>query len=204
MQNPSKYVIFETKWGYFGLAGTQAALRRTCLPGPKPAGVRARLLESLPGAELDEDFFKTLQEQIAGYFEGAYVDFSDVPLDLESFSPFSRRVLAACKDVKIGQTATYSELAEKAGSPGAGRAAGSVMASNPLPLIIPCHRIIRTDGQMGGFTAPGGIPLKKKMLELERQAYSHCHPCGSWDQEAPAVSTDSRTFDFAQSLLPLR
>jgi methylated-DNA-[protein]-cysteine S-methyltransferase len=204
MQKASKYVIFETNWGYFGLAGTRAGLRRTCLPGPRPAGVRARLLEDLPEAEFDADFFKTLQEQIAAYFEGECVDFGmDVPLLLDGFSPFFRKVLAACRDVKIGQTATYSELAERAGSPGAGRAAGSVMAANPLPLMIPCHRIIRSDGRMGGFTAPGGIPLKKRMLELERRACSHLHAGGSWDPGVSAVSTDSRPFDLAQSLLPL-
>jgi len=170
MQKPAKYVIFKTKWGFFGLAGTESALSRTCLPEPTLAGIKRRLLENLPGADSDKDFFKTLQEQITGYFEGARVDFSRVPVALEGFSVFSQKILTACRKVKIGQTITYSELAKRSGRPAASRAVGGVMARNPLPLIIPCHRVIRTDGQMGGFSASGGIPLKKKMLELEQKS----------------------------------
>jgi len=171
MQKNTKYVIFETGWGYFGLAGTESALLRTYLPEPTSASVERRLLETLPEADFDGNFFKELQEQIAGYFEGARVEFSrDIPVTLEGYSSFSRRVLSACRQTKLGQTVTYSELAKRSGRPNAGRAAGRVMARNPLPLIIPCHRVIRTDGQMGGFTAPGGVHLKKKMLELEHQA----------------------------------
>ena len=171
MQKTTKYVIFKTKWGYFGLAGSETDLCRTYLPEPTLANVRRRLLENLTGADFNEDFFKKLQEEIVGYFEGARVDFTRVPVTLEGLSVFSQQVLTACRDIEIGRTLTYSELAKKTGRPAAGRAVGGVMARNPLPLIIPCHRVIRTDGRMGGFTAPGGIPLKKKMLELERQTF---------------------------------
>lgn len=172
MQKPAKYVIFQTKWGFFGLAGIESALCRTCLPEPTSTGIQRRLLENLPDPDSDKDFFKNLQEQIAGYFEGARVDFSRIPVTLAGLSGFSRKVLTACRKVEAGQTVTYSELAKNSGRPAASRAVGSVLARNPLPLIIPCHRVIRTDGKMGGFTAPGGIPLKKRMLELERQALS--------------------------------
>lgn len=169
MQKSAKYVIFKTKWGYFGLAGTESALCRTCLPEPASAHIKRRLLENLPDAVCDKTFFTDLQEQIAGYFEGVRVDFSRVPVALDGLSAFSQKILTVCRDIKIGHTVTYSELAKKSGRPTASRAVGSVMARNPLPLIIPCHRVIRTDGKMGGFTAPGGISLKKKMLELEQQ-----------------------------------
>lgn len=169
MQKTIKYVIFKTKWGYLGLAGSESALYRTYLPESNSTKLRRRLLKDLPGAELDESFFKRLQKQITGYFEGARVDFSRVQVALDGFSIFSRKVLTACRKIQTGQTITYSELAKRSGRPNASRAVGSVMARNPLPLIIPCHRVIRTDGKMGGFTAPGGIPLKKKMLELEQQ-----------------------------------
>lgn len=169
MQKTAKYVIFKTKWGYFGLAGTKSALCRTYLPESNSASLRRRLLKDLPDAEFDENFFKDLQEQIIGYFEGVRVDFSRVPVALDGLSIFSRKVLTACRKVEVGRTVTYAELAKKSGRPGASRAVGGVMARNPMPLIIPCHRVIRTDGKMGGFSAPGGIPLKKKMLKLERQ-----------------------------------
>ena len=70
MQKPVKYVIFKTKWGFFGLAGMESALRRTCLPEPTSTGIQRRLLENLPGAKSDKDLFKKLQEQIVGYFDG--------------------------------------------------------------------------------------------------------------------------------------
>ncbi|MBN2313327.1 MAG: methylated-DNA--[protein]-cysteine S-methyltransferase [Sedimentisphaerales bacterium] len=169
MQKPAKYVIFKTRWGYFGLAGSDSTLCRSYLPEPTSANIKRRLLENLPDVDLDENYFKKLQEQITGYFEGARVDFSRVPIILEGLSVFSQQILRACREIEIGQTVTYSGLAKKTGRPSAGRAVGGVMARNPLPLIIPCHRVIRTDGKMGGFTAPGGVSLKKKMLELEQQ-----------------------------------
>jgi methylated-DNA-[protein]-cysteine S-methyltransferase len=169
MQKSAKYVIFKTKLGYFGLAGTESALCRTCLPERTSASIRRRLLEDLPDAEFDENFFKDLQEQTTSYFEGSRVDFRHVAITLNGFSVFSQKILKACRKVGLGQTITYSELAKRADRPNASRAVGGVMARNPMPLIIPCHRIIRADGKMGGFTAPGGISLKKKMLELEQQ-----------------------------------
>jgi O-6-methylguanine DNA methyltransferase len=168
MQKSVKYVIFQTKWGYFGLAGTETALCRTYLPEQNSTSLRRRLHKDLPGAEFDENYFKDLQEQITGYFEGARVDFSRVPVALDGLSVFSRKILMACRKVKTGRTVTYAELAKKTGRPNACRAVGGTMARNHLPLIIPCHRVIRTDGKMGGFSAPGGISLKKKMLKLEQ------------------------------------
>ncbi len=177
MQKVIKCVVFKTKWGYFGLAGTEYALYRTQLPGPKPEKIKSMLLKNLPipnqasSIEFDKTFFKTLQEQIAAYFEGACVNFSrDIPLALDGFSSFGISVLTTCRDIGFGQTITYGQLAKKSGRPNASRAVGSTLAKNPLPLIIPCHRIIRSDGKMGGFSAPGGITLKKKMLELEGKA----------------------------------
>ena len=171
MQKVTKYTIFQTKWGYFGLAGTKYGLCRTQLPGSKPEKIKKRLLENLPTAQFDKTFYKILQQQIIAYFEGACVNFTrDIPLILDGFSSFGISVLTTCREIEIGQTTTYGKLAKKAGRPNASRAVGSTLAKNPLPLIIPCHRIIRNDGKMGGFSAPGGIILKKKMIELEHKA----------------------------------
>ena len=171
MRKVIKYVIFKTKWGCFGLAGTKSALCRTHLPGPEPKKIEARLLKNLPGAQFDETFFKILQKQIVAYFEGSCVNFSpDIPVVLDGFAVFSRKVLTACREIEFGQRITYSGLAKKAGRPAASRAVGNALAKNPLPLIIPCHRMLRTDGRMGGFSAPGGIPFKKRLLTLEYKA----------------------------------
>ncbi len=191
MQKAIKCVVFKTKWGYFGLAGTEYALCRTQLPGPKPEKIKSLLLKNLPlpnqassikhrvssienqalSIKFDKSFFRTLQEQITAYFEGICINFSsDIPLVLNGFSSFSISVLTACRAIEFGQTITYGRLAKKSGRPNASRAVGSTLAKNPLPLIIPCHRVIRSDGKLGGFSAPGGITIKKKMLELEREA----------------------------------
>ena len=170
MQKVTKYAIFQTKWGNFGLAGTEDGLCRTQLPGSKPEKIKSLLLKNLPAAQFDKTFCKILQQQITAYFEGDCVQLSrDIPLILDGFSSFGKTVLRTCREIEIGQTITYGKLAKKAGRPNASRAVGSTLAKNPLPLIIPCHRIIRSDGKLGGFSAPGGITVKKKMLELEGQ-----------------------------------
>jgi len=184
VQKVIKCTIFKTKWGYFGLAGTDTALCRTCLPGPKPEKIKSHLLKSLllqhraslvrrsfsegGRIEFNKTFFKTIQEQIVAYFEGVCVNFSpDIPVMLDGFSTFCTSVLTACRYVNFGQTITYAGLAKRLGRPKAARAVGNALAKNPLPLIIPCHRVVRSDGSLGGFSAPGGKNLKVKLLTHE-------------------------------------
>jgi methylated-DNA-[protein]-cysteine S-methyltransferase len=169
-----RYVILQTKWGYFGLAGVGDALIRTCLPVPDPDVAMRRLLAGgLPADEefrLDPGFLSDLQEQIIAYFEGENVDFSiDPPILLEQATSFGCKVLLACRAIPYGHTRTYSDVAGQVGSPGAARAVGSVMARNPIPLVVPCHRVLRADGGLGGFSAPGGTATKRKMLEHEER-----------------------------------
>lgn len=169
MQNVTKFTIFQTKWGSFGLAAAQSALLRTHLPAHNPEKVKAALLKNLPNPKYDKNLLKTLQRQIIAYFDGRSVNFSpNIPLALDGFSQFAVSVLTACRDVSFGQTISYALLAKKAGKQAAARAVGRVMAKNPLPLIVPCHRVIRTDGALGGFSAPGGISLKRKLLSHEK------------------------------------
>ena len=197
MRKAIKYAILKTMWGYFGLAGTEFGLLRTCLPGPEREKVKSRLLKNLslvnpaPSIEFDKTLFKTTQEQVTAYFEGYYVNFDrDIPIVLDGFSTFASRVLTACRDIKFGQTVNYGQLAKMAGRPAAAspvrnsikgrkpqkgkisngaRAVGGVLAKNPLPLIIPCHRVIRSDGKIGGFSALGGAKLKAKLLQHEQK-----------------------------------
>ena len=169
MQKTMKYVIFRTKWGYFGLAGTDSGLCRTYLPMPERGKIESRILKNLPEAKFDKSYFKNLQEKIIAYFDGGSVNFGpDITVSLNGFHGFSCRVLTACRDIKFGQTRTYAGLAKKAGQPNAGRAVGNALARNPLPLIIPCHRIIRSDGKLGGFSAPGGVSLKNRLISHEK------------------------------------
>jgi methylated-DNA-[protein]-cysteine S-methyltransferase len=162
-----KFAIFHVKWGYFGILTAQNTLLRSCLPAPSRAVAKKHLLRDITRAKADSSLLPHLQQKITAYFKGTYVDFSDVRADLSHLTPFAGQVLLTCAKVKYGQTTTYSHLAQMARSPRAARAVGNILAKNPLPLIIPCHRIIRADGSTGGFTAPQGTKLKKRMLKLE-------------------------------------
>ena len=201
MQETIRYAVFRTKWGYFGLAGTEKGLLRTHLPLPRPQNLKRQLLKDLPAPQYDKTLFNTLAKQIIAYFEGTYVNFDpNIPIVLDGFSPFAGRVLTACRNVKFGQTISYGQLAKKAGSPAGAspirnatkgrkpqkgkmkisngaRAVGWVMANNPLPLIIPCHRVIRSDGRIGGFSAQGGTKLKNRLLQFEQKVLQDTPAC---------------------------
>jgi O-6-methylguanine DNA methyltransferase len=184
-----KFVIFRTGWGWFGLAGMENRLRMTILPLARRKFVKKLLLKAFPDALEDRNFQKKAQKKITAYFKGLKTDFSDLPLNLDDFSYFNRRVLDNCRNVRFGQTISYAELAERCGRPKTARAVGNALANNPLPLIVPCHRIIRSpstalgmvslsnhNGSAGGFSAflrPGsgrgsGTRLKQKMIKHEQ------------------------------------
>jgi methylated-DNA-[protein]-cysteine S-methyltransferase len=166
-----RHAIFKTRWGYFGLAGTDRTLCRTCLPVSEPSIAKAVVLSGLfcDSTLPDKGLLPDLQEQIAAYFEGQNVDFSTkIEVDLADRRPFERTVLNTCRRIGFGRTMTYAQLAAAVGSPRAARAVGNAMASNPVPLIIPCHRVLRSDGGLGGFSAIGSTDLKQRLLNLEQ------------------------------------
>lgn len=174
MQNVTKYTIFRTKWDYFGLAGNESGLLRSCLPLGNPKKVKTRLLPITKSAQFDKQLFKKVQEQITAYFEGQCVNFTfDIPIVVEGLGDFCRSVLTACRDIPFGEVSTYSALAKKTHRPKAARAVGNALAQNPLPLIIPCHRVIRSDGKIGGFSAKGGKNTKIKLLRHEQRLMEH-------------------------------
>jgi methylated-DNA-[protein]-cysteine S-methyltransferase len=178
--------IFSTKWGYFGLAATENGVLKTCLPLKSRSAVEKEIVKvgrmgigcahqlSLKGWYSEEPsfprWFKPLEENLKAYFAGTCDDsFAKIPVDLSPSNPFTRTVLNACRKITYGQTVTYTELAKMAGRPKAVRAVATAVAKNPLPLIIPCHRVICANGGLGGFSAPGGIKYKKRLLDLEQK-----------------------------------
>ncbi|MDH4201892.1 MAG: methylated-DNA--[protein]-cysteine S-methyltransferase [Phycisphaerae bacterium] len=171
-EQPYFYDIFKTHWGWFGLLGNENGLIRTCLPVAHKEAVQGRMLSDIPNAERSKTAFLMLETQIHYYYRGQPVDFSDVNVRLDGFSKFQQKVLAVLRTVKYGETVSYGQLAKLSGNPKAARAIGSVMAANPLPLIIPCHRVIRADGAPGDFSAPGGTETKIRMLNLENSMLS--------------------------------
>ncbi|MGD0551045.1 MAG: methylated-DNA--[protein]-cysteine S-methyltransferase [Sedimentisphaerales bacterium] len=166
MATQMKYTIFSTAWGYFGLVANKKGLIRTCLPHENRKTVEKCLLVGLDNPQFDKNLLKPLRKRIIAYFEGKPARF-DTPLVLDSLSPFTRKVLTASRKIPPGKTVSYSQLAGMIGKPRASRAVGSALARNPIPLIIPCHRVIHSDGSLGNFSAFGGTDTKKKLIALE-------------------------------------
>lgn len=183
-----RYAIADTAWGpvLFATSGnatgdaidaTCGGLRRLLLPlrptvdGVTDAGARARAAarREWPGADYVPNLLPQLQRQIQRYFDGRPTVFR-IKLDLSDRTPFHQTVLRACATIPYGETLTYGQLAELAGHPGAARAVGSVMAGNPIPLIIPCHRVVAAGGRPSGFSAPGGPRTRRRLLQLETQS----------------------------------
>ena len=109
-------------------------------------------------------------DRLQQYASGDVVDFSDIELAGENLTPFQQRVVAACRDIPYGATAAYGELARRVGRPGAARAVGAVMATNRLPLVVPCHRVVASSGGLGGFSAPQGVAMKRRLLAMEAES----------------------------------
>lgn len=164
------YQVFSTDAGFCGIAWSRAGIVRFCLPAAGAASVEAHLLQRVPGAKAGEPT-EQIHAAIAAaraYFAGEPVDFSGFSLDLENQSPARRAIYAALRQIGRGKTTTYGALATAAGmTPQAAREVGQAMAHNPIPLIIPCHRVLAVGGKVGGFSAPGGAASKIRMLALE-------------------------------------
>lgn len=143
------------------------------LPCRPSADAQAVARRHWPGVEYVPNLLPRFQAQIQRFFNGWPVTFR-VRLDLSGRTDFQRDVLLACAAIPFGETLTYGQLAELVGHRGAARAVGSVMASNLIPIVIPCHRVVAANRQLGGFSAPGGSDTKKRLLQLEAQAATSC------------------------------
>jgi methylated-DNA-[protein]-cysteine S-methyltransferase len=123
-----------------------------------------------PGAAIQREDARTKSavQQIDEYFQGKRTAF-DLEIDLSGIPAFHQEALKVTLAVPYGQTITYAEIAAAIGRPGAARAVGRAEATNPIPLVIPCHRVVGSDGKLHGYGGPGGISLKAKLLEMERE-----------------------------------
>ena len=140
------------------------------LPAASDDQTAAHLQRRHPGTERAsasaaiEAAIAAVQRLLAG--EPADLRFVDVDLDAQP--AFERRIYELLRDVPAGETVTYGALAERADSPGAARAVGMAMGRNPIPVIIPCHRVLAGSGRSGGFSAPGGVTTKFRLLQIEQ------------------------------------
>jgi len=159
--------LCQTQAGWVGLLLSPRGLQALAYPRPSVEEALANLQEHWPEASFEESAAKELKEQLRRYYAGEPVTFS-AKLDLEGYTPFERRVWAATSRIPYGQTRPYSWVAKEVGSPRAYRAVGAALAKNPIPIIIPCHRVLRKDGTLGGYG--GGLDMKRRLLEMEMEA----------------------------------
>jgi methylated-DNA-[protein]-cysteine S-methyltransferase len=143
------------RWSDFGITGVLLPSTATGGPValPDPAAVPAEVRDAIEG--------------IRAVLDGKRRDLRDIRLDERDIDPFRRRVYAAARDVQPGTIATYGQVARAIGEPDAARDVGAALARNPTPVIVPCHRVVAANGALHGFSAPGGIETKRRMLQLE-------------------------------------
>ncbi|MEK6591309.1 MAG: methylated-DNA--[protein]-cysteine S-methyltransferase [Nitrospinota bacterium] len=164
------YSIFNTSFGRCGILRSDKRILRLILPPLTKSELKEDIREYLlnhPGCKIIRSSYNDVIESfIKRYFDGKKIDFK-FPVDLSPCTSFQRKVYEITRTIPYGKVRTYKWIATRLGLPAASRAVGNALSRNPVPLLIPCHRVIRGDGGMGGFTAPGGIDLKIKMLRME-------------------------------------
>lgn len=165
-----KKEVFKTSWGWVGIASTVRGVRAVVLPRPsrRAAERELRALIGTPSptqrSQASMTYLKEARSAIAAYLEGKTRDL-DLPLDLQGHPRFRAKVWEILKGIPYGRVRSYGWIARKVGKPKAARAVGGACGANPVPLLIPCHRVVAGDGSLGGFS--GGLSLKKRLLKLE-------------------------------------
>jgi methylated-DNA-[protein]-cysteine S-methyltransferase len=156
--------LCQTQAGWVGLLLSPRGLRALEYPRPSPEAALANLQERWPEAPFEQSAAEELKEQLRRYYAGEPVTFA-AKLDLEGYTHFERKVWAATSRIPYGQRRPYSWVAKEVGSPRSYRAVGAALAKNPIPIIIPCHRVLRKDGSLGGYG--GGLDMKLTLLKME-------------------------------------
>jgi len=179
--NREGYTLFETKLGRCGIAWRAAGEARdglavTAFQLPEATErLMAAKFAGRPVAAKAREFppaIAAIIERVRAHFAGDPQDFGDIVVDLEGAGSFAREVYGAARRIPAGRTMTYGEVARAVKRPKGARAVGQALARNPIPLIIPCHRVLAAGNKPGGFSAPGGVATKAKMLAGEGAAIS--------------------------------
>lgn len=163
------FTFFDTALGVCGIAWGPRGVVSVQLPGRDERALRRSIRRAVPdGVEAapPADVRRAIEEIVA-LLDGEQRDLSAVVLDMERVPEFNRRVYAVAREIPPGGTLTYGEVAERIGERGAAQAVGQALGRNPFPIVVPCHRVLAAGGRLGGFSAPGGVATKRRMLEIE-------------------------------------
>ena len=153
-----------TNWGVISIKFSDQGMASLDLPDDADLGMADESRHEMANGGGKHNNIVSL---LRGYFSGRPVDFTAVKIDISTYTPFFRDICRAAQSIPYGKFRTYGELAEMVGRKGAARAVGRVMAANPVPIIIPCHRVVSSDGSLTGYSASGGLKTKKRLLAME-------------------------------------
>ena len=177
------FELFETAIGHCAIAWSAEGVIGFALPEHDDRSLRAHMHRRHPGVK---------ESTAPSHVQGAIVDIqrllagekrdlSAVALDMANIPEFDRRVYVEARAISPGETVTYGDIANRLGDAGLSRAVGQALGRNPIPIIVPCHRVLAAQGKMGGFSAPGGTSTKRRLLEIE--GARDVHPTLPWDVE---------------------
>ena len=164
------FALFKTAIGTCGIAWGDRGVLAVQLPERSEAATRARLARQCGDAhevQASPDVQRAI-DAIVSLLDGCSTDLSFIEIDLDGVPEFHRRVYDVARTIPPGATLSYGEIAARLGDPGAARAVGQALGRNPIPIIVPCHRVLAAGGKMGGFSAPGGTATKLNLLAIER------------------------------------
>jgi methylated-DNA-[protein]-cysteine S-methyltransferase len=170
-----QFALFDTALGPCAIVWTANGIAGVNLPEGTEEKTRARLKKRFPQAR-DASPSAEIQriiDDVIALIKGAKIDFSYVTLDHAPLPEFSQRVYAIVRTIPVGETLTYGDIAKMLGDVALSREVGQAMGRNPTPVIMPCHRVVAASGKTGGFSAPGGVDTKMKLLSIERRHGNH-------------------------------
>jgi methylated-DNA-[protein]-cysteine S-methyltransferase len=177
------FELFETAIGHCAIVWTDDGIVALGLPEHDDRSLRVRMQRRYPGAQ-ESAAPSHVRDVIAGIqrlLAGESCDLSAAVLNMKDLPEFDRRVYVETRAIPPGQTLTYGVIAKRLGDAGLSRAVGQALGRNPIPLIVPCHRVLAADGTLGGFSAPGGAATKRRLLEIE--GASALHPTLPWGDQ---------------------
>jgi methylated-DNA-[protein]-cysteine S-methyltransferase len=173
----AQFCLFGTPLGPCGLVGSVHGIRGVQLPERNEAATRARLLRRHPDAEemSPSGEIGTARDAIVALLSGENRDLSGIALDMRDLPSLHARVYDIARKIAPGATLTYGDIALALGDRTLAQAVGQALGKNPYPILVPCHRVLASGGKIGGFSAPTGIALKRKLLAIE-SVHAHGPP----------------------------
>ena len=163
-----KFDVWETRHGWIAACATSRGLKLMSLPEPDRDDAEDVIFPAQLECDYDPEWFSEICTAVDAYLDGVHDALDDLPTDFSDAPPLTAAMWDACRLIQWGETRSYSWVAAEAGRPGAPRAAGRAMAINRVALLVPCHRVVRADGSLGGYGGPEGLETKRKLLAAEK------------------------------------